>query len=107
MAMLSKEKNNIERLGATWREIIDSRGLSQEVAYRLEKLILRLDVIVDKMFVKTVRAHDMLSECQQLTERFRSELNKHYHEALLQLTRLEAHLDELVRKTHEFRIKAG
>jgi hypothetical protein len=107
MAKLSTGKNNIERLDTVWRDMIANNGLTEEVAYRLEKLILRLDSIADKIFIKTVKAQDILFDCEQLSEKFKSELNKPQNNTLILLTRIEDQVEDLVKKTHAFRIKAG
>jgi hypothetical protein len=107
MRPISNGKNIIGQLASVWREVIDAKALTGELAYRVEKLIQRLDVIVDKIFVKTVKAHNILFECESLTEQFKSELNKPHDRALLLLTRLEDKIDGLVRETHAFRVKAG
>ena len=107
MQPISNGKKIIGQLESVWREIITAEGLTRELTYRIEKLAFRLDTIVDKIFVKTVKAHDILCECGKLTEQFKSELNKPQSSALFLLTRLEAHVDDLVKTTHEFRIKAG
>lgn len=107
MTKLSTGKNNIERLHAVWRDMIAANGLTKELAYRLEKLILRLDSIADKIFIKTVKAQDILFECEQLSEKFKSELSKPHNNTLILLTCIENQVDDLVKKTHAFRIKAG
>jgi hypothetical protein len=107
MCPISNGKSIIGQLESVWREMITAKGLTGELAYRIEKLIQRLDVTVDKIFVKTVKARNILIECETLTEQFKSELNKPHDKALLLLTRLEDHIDGLVKETHAFRIKAG
>jgi endonuclease III len=107
MSKSSTGKNNIERLDSVWRHMIATNGLTDELAYRIEKLILRVNSIVDKIFIKTVKAHNVLAECEQLTEQFRSELHKQDDKALMTLTRIEIQIDDLVKETHAFRIKAG
>lgn len=107
MPPISKGKKIVARLNSTWREFIAAKGLTGELAYRLEKLALRLDTIADKIFMKTVKAHQILSQCEQLTEQFKAELSKSQRTALHLLTRIEAQIDDLVKQTHEFRIKAG
>ena len=107
MAKLSTGKNNIERLDSFWRDMIAANGLSEELAYRLEKLILRLDSIADKIFIKTVKAQDILFECEQLSEKFKLELDEPQNQLLTLLTRIEDQIEDLVKKTHAFRIKAG
>ena len=87
--------------------MVAANGLTQEFSYRIEKLISRLAVIVDKIFIKTVKAYGILFECLQLTEQLKTELYGHHEHALLLLTRMEDQIDDLVKKTHDFRIKAG
>lgn len=107
MCALSSGKNAILHLKSIWREIISDELMTGEFVYRLEKLIFRLDAIADKIFIKTAKAYNILLECVQLTEQFHSNMNKHKETAFLLLTRLEGCVDDLVQKTHEFRIKAG
>lgn len=94
-------------LNSLWREIIATGKPSGEMVYRLEKLILRLDAVADKIFIKTAKAHIILLKCLQLTEQFHSKINQHRDTAFLLLTHIESCVDDLVQKTHEFRIKAG
>lgn len=107
MCPISNGKNIIGRLRSVWRGIIAAKGLSGELAYRMDKLVLRLDVIVDKVFVKTVKAQNMLSECETITVQFTSELDKSQKNALVLLTLLEDRMEHLVSETHAFRVKAG
>jgi hypothetical protein len=107
MCELSNGKNMIVRLDSKLWDIIAANGLSSEIIYRIQKLMLRLDVIVDKLFIKTVKAQECLLKCLQLTEQLKSEIDNRHDTALLLLTRLESQIDDLVKKTHDFRIKAG
>jgi hypothetical protein len=107
MLPILKGKEITEELSSGWRQFIGVKGLTTEYTYRLEKLALKLDSIADKLFLKTVKAHLILNECKQLTKQFKSELLKSNNKALHLLTRLEMHMDDLVKTTHEFRIKAG
>jgi hypothetical protein len=107
MYLLSNAKGAMTHLNSLWRDIITARVPTREMSYRIKKLTVRLNVVEDKLFVKTVKAHAILSECVQLTEQFRSTVNENQEAALRVLTRLEDRVDHLVRKTHEFRIKAG
>lgn len=107
MASISNAKIISKELRSTWRHIATTKGLTVEFSYRLDKLGQRLDSIADKIFMKTVKAHDILAECAQLTGQFKSELDKSHDMALRLLTQIEGFMDCLVKDTHEFRIKAG
>jgi hypothetical protein len=108
MHPLSNGKEAIRRLVSLWQAIITQSGSTREIGYRMAKLISRLDVVVDKMFTKTVKAHEMLHDCIVLTEQFQAErIHAKGTRALVLLTRLESCVDDLVKKTHEFRVKAG
>ncbi len=107
MYSISNVKSIIGRLESIWHEIAAANGIAREFVYRFEKLALTLDAIADKLFIKTVKAHQILLESEQLTEQFKSELGKHHHRSLVLLTRLESLIDGLAKETYEFRIKAG
>lgn len=107
MALISNAKIVSRELGSIWRQMAATKGLTVELSYRLDKLCQRLDSIADKIFMKTVKAHDILTECAQLTGQFKSELDESRDMALRLLTRIEGLMDRLVKDTHEFRIKAG
>jgi hypothetical protein len=107
MCSISNGKEIIGRLESVWREIIAAKGLTGEFTYRIEKLIQRLDVIVDKIFVKTVKANNILIDCETLTEQFKSELHQPHNHTLMLLTRLEDQVEGLVKETLAFRVKAG
>ena len=107
MALISNAKIVSRELGSVWRRIADTKGMMVEFSYRLVKLSQRLDSIADKIFMKTVKAHDILTECAQLTGQFKSELDKSHDMALRLLTQIEGRMDRLEKDTYEFRIKAG
>lgn len=107
MSSISNGKNLVKQLRSLWRGILAAKGLNGEFAYRFDKLILRLDVIVDKIFIKTVKAQNMLSECEKITMQIKSELDNSQNKALALMTRLEDQMEHLVSETHAFRVKAG
>lgn len=99
-----KLMSNLDRL---WRDITKTSGIQNEFAYRVNKLVQKLDSVSDKMFVKTVKASEMLSECKDLTQQFKSSMDRREDRTYILLTRLEHLFNDLVTKTHEFRVKAG
>ena len=107
MTLISNAKTVSRELGSVWSSIAATKGLTVEFSYRLDKLCQRLDTIADKIFMKTVKAQHILTECAQLTGQFTSVLDKSQDAALRLLTQIEGHMDHLVKETHEFRIKAG
>jgi hypothetical protein len=107
MSLISNGKFVSKELRSVWRQVAAAEGLTVEFSYRLDKLSQRLDSIADKIFIKTVKAHDILSECAQLTGQFTSELDISHDVALRLLTQIEGHMDRLEKDTYEFRIKAG
>jgi hypothetical protein len=81
--------------------------LHPEIAYRIEKLIHRMDPLTDKIFFKTVKAHAMLAECGLRTRELQQQIASGGNEVFLLLTRLEKTFEDLLQKTYAFRIKAG
>lgn len=107
MSLIPNGKISTKELGPAWRQVAAIEGLTVEFSYRFDKLSQRLDAIADKIFMKTVKAHDILSECARLTGQFTSELDKSHDVALRLLTQIESHVHRLEKETYEFRIKAG
>jgi hypothetical protein len=107
MPLKSNGKIVIKKLGPAWRQVAATEGLTVEFSYRFDKLGQRLDAIADKIFMKTVKAHDILGECARLTGQFTSELDKSHDGALRLLTQIESQMHRLEKETYEFRIKAG
>jgi hypothetical protein len=81
--------------------------LHPEIAYRIEKLIQRMEPLADKIFFKTVKAHELLAECRHKTQALQQQLDSGGDKVFLLLTRLELTFEDLLRKTYAFRIKAG
>lgn len=90
-----------------WENILQAIELPAEIVYRVDKLTQRLDAISGKMFLKTVKAQQMLSDCVQLTQQLTSCIAPPGSRTYYQLTNLENHFEQLVKKTYAFRIKAG
>lgn len=107
MSLISKRKIVSKALGSDWCQIAATKGLTAEFSYRLDKLSQRLDSIADKIFMKTVKAHDLLTECGQLTGQLKAEMDKSHDAALRVLTQIEGIMGRLEKDTHEFRVKAG
>lgn len=107
MDTMANWKSAIAYLNSTWRECTPAGNPSGEMAYRLEKLSRRLDVVADKLFIKTVKSMEILRRCARLTDQLHAAIDTQPDNAFVLVTRIEACIDDLVRKTHEFRVKAG
>ena len=100
-------KKQAQRLQGIWDAMVKSESLHPEIAYRIEKLILRMEPLADKIFFKTVKAHEMLAECRHKTLALQQQLESDGDKAFLLLTHLEKTFEDLLGKTYAFRIKAG
>jgi hypothetical protein len=100
-------KKQAQRLQGTWGSIVKSNRLHPEIAYRIEKLILRMEPLADKIFFKTVKAHELLDECRHKTQALQQQLESDGDMKFLLLTHLEKTFEDLLTKTYAFRIKAG
>ena len=107
MSASANSKDVIGRLYLLWETTHDIIELPAEIAYRVDKLTQLLDAISDKMFLKTVKARQMLFDCEQLTQQLISCTVPTDSRTYFLLTKLESHFDQLVTKTYAFRIKAG
>ena len=97
----------LPELSRGWESLLDLEGVSAESKYRIRRLIGRARPLADKMFLKTVKGRETLRQCAELTDQVRAQLEsegRHLYEAL---TQLEKTFEDLLRKTYEFRVKAG
>jgi hypothetical protein len=103
----SNGKGGILQLSSMWRTYERNRAASPEIAYRLGKLSDRLDTVVDRIFIKTVKAYHLVCECWQLSGHLAADLDQDTGQVYRRLTEIERCVDDLVCKTNEFRVKAG
>lgn len=87
--------------------LLESAKLSPEVEYRIRKLITRTTPITDKMFLKTVKGKELIVECLELARLLENQLVSGRQGVYGRLTQLENAHDELLKRTYEFRVKAG
>ncbi len=87
--------------------LLESAHLPDEAEYRIRKLIDRTSPVAGKMFLKTVKGQELIRECMKMTRAVEELLVSGRPDLYRGLTRLETSCDELLRKTSEFRVKAG
>jgi hypothetical protein len=90
-----------------WRNLLDSEDVPPESEYRIRKLIDRSGPLVEKIFLKTARGREMVSECAEQTRLFRSHLGFGDERLYRALTELEMTYQDLLKTAYEFRVKAG
>jgi hypothetical protein len=94
-------------LRLTWKNMAQAAGLHPEIAYRVAKLSERIAPLVDKAFLKTIKAGELLLECREKTAGFQQHLKEGGEKTYHLLTDLERTFEDLAKRTYEFRIKAG
>jgi hypothetical protein len=107
MSELLSGKIQARNLQKIWDSILNIEHLHLEIAYRIEKLIHRMAPLTDKIYFKTVKAHQSLAECEAKTISLRNQIESDGDNVFLLLTNLEKTFEDLLKKTYEFRIKAG
>ena len=100
-------KIKARELQALWKSMIEAKHLHPEIAYRFGKLADRMVPLADKIFLKTVRARQLLLECREKTVLLQDLIESNGNDTFLLLTNLEKTFEHLLTKTYEFRIKAG
>jgi hypothetical protein len=90
-----------------WESILEDEGLSAEVRYRIRKLIDRTRPLLDKMFVKTVKGREMILQCSDMTRVIHDRLRSRQGNVFSLMTDLERTYEDFLKKTYEFRVKAG
>jgi hypothetical protein len=94
-------------LCSVWETILKEDGLSTETRYRIRKLIDRTRPLVDKMFVKTLKGREMIVECADITRVIQDHVRSDQDRLYFLLTHLETVYEDFLKKTYEFRVKAG
>ncbi|MFH1114948.1 MAG: hypothetical protein V1792_13640 [Pseudomonadota bacterium] len=107
MNTIRSGKESALELCGTWESIIREEHLSTEAQYRFRKLIDRTLPLVDKMFVKTVKGREMITQCADITRGIQDDVRYDDDRLYFLLTHLETVYDDFLRKTYEFRVKAG
>ncbi len=87
--------------------VLERETVSPEADYRIRKLIMRTRPMKDKMFLKTVKGRELILVCIELTNALQDAVRSGRQGVYRQLTVLENAYDELLRRTYEFRVKAG
>jgi len=100
-------KVRVQELQNIWESMVQMERLHPELGYRIEKLIHRIVPLADKVFLKTVKAHELLMECREKTAVLRNQIENDGNNSFLVLTNLEKTFEVLLTKTYEFRVKAG
>jgi len=90
-----------------WKNLLDSEDVPPESEYRIRKLIDRAGPLVGKIFLKTARGREMVSECAEKTRLFRGQLGSGDERLYRVLTELETTYQDLLKTAYEFRVKAG
>jgi hypothetical protein len=100
-------RTTVHDLRQDWQTLVETEKMSGEAQYRIGRLIERSGPIEGKMFVKTVKGRELISQCAERTRALRDRLRMPGEVLYKSLTELETCYEELVKKTYEFRVKAG
>jgi hypothetical protein len=101
------EKTTVSDLCREWQNLVDHERLSPEAEYRIRKLLDRTAPVADRIFVKTVKGQQLIRECAERTRDLRTRLGGPSDRVYRSLDSLERSHEELLKKTYEFRVKAG
>ena len=104
--LLSGKMQALE-LQDSWESMVQMERLHPEIAYRIEKLAHRIAPLADKVFLKTVKARELLIKCREKTAALQNQIESEGNYAFYLLTNIEKTFEELLSKTYDFRIKAG
>ena len=59
-----------------WEEMLKTDALSEEVEYRVRKLLDRAEPIQGKAFLQTVKGQEMTGQCLEMTRALRGSLQR-------------------------------
>jgi hypothetical protein len=104
---LAYGKKLTRELQDSWESMVQMERLHPEIAYRVHKLGHRITPLADHIFFKTIKARQLLAECSEKTVALQKQIESNGNHVFFLLTNLEKTFEGLVRKTYEFRVKAG
>jgi hypothetical protein len=107
MGRETPDRTTVHDLCRDWLSLLAEAELSPEADYRIRKLADRTTPIMGKIFLKTVKGQELISLCAARTRALRDQLGGPGDGLYQRLTALEACYEELLKKTYEFRVKAG
>jgi hypothetical protein len=90
-----------------WEEMLDADALSEEVEYRVRKLLDRAEPIQGKAFLQTVKGQEMTGQCLEMTRALRDSLQRDTDIPWAGLTDLEVLFEELLIMAYAFRVRTG
>jgi predicted unusual protein kinase regulating ubiquinone biosynthesis (AarF/ABC1/UbiB family) len=106
--MKSEHKvNTPAELALGWESLLQLKGISRELDYRIRKLISRAAPLTDKIFLKTLKGKEIIAECAEKTRAVRDKIESGRGDVYEALTDLEKTWDDFLKRVYEFRIKAG
>jgi hypothetical protein len=97
----------LRELSRGWEQLLQVEMMPAELEYRIRRLIDRAPPLADKMFLKTLKGREMILQCAEQTLVVRTELESGGVRIYEALTELEKTYEDLLKKTYEFRVKAG
>lgn len=104
---LPSGKKQARELQDSWESMAQMERLHREIVYRVRKLVHRITPLAGHIFFKTIKARQLLVECSEKTVALQKQIESNGSHVFFLLTNLERTFEELVRKTYEFRVKAG
>jgi hypothetical protein len=97
----------LPELSSGWEKLLQEETMPSELSYRIHRLIDRSLALTDKMFLKTLKGREMIWQCAEQTLLVRNELESGGNRLYETLTELEKIYEDLLKKTYQFRVKAG
>lgn len=103
----SPSNKSIDRLDGSLVKILQHEACTEEVRYRLQKLRDCMGIAEDKFFIGTPKAREQIEWCVDIADRLLVRICSESNDRFAIITELEVTLNDLLKKTYEFRIKAG
>jgi hypothetical protein len=88
-------------------KVLGHEACRDEIRYRVQKLRNCLAIAEDKFFLKTPKAREQLRICIDIADRLSLVIGSGDHNEFAIITALEMTFNDLLKKTYEFRVKAG
>ena len=89
------------------RRIGEHQDATSEMRYRAQRIAGSIETARDKFYMKTPKAREEIQTCVQIAQNLLSLIDSNDNDPYIVITELEKTVSDLLKKTYDFRIKAG
>lgn len=107
MTGATRKASAARELCRAWQNLLNRGELSPELEYRIQKMLDRMNPIMNKIYLKTAKGQAVLLQCLQKTQTLQDEVEAKGTRVFHVVTDLEKVFEDLLKTTYAFRVRGG